>query len=66
MYGPKTNYYKYIFGFIGFVVLIASEIAVRYSGNSFDRAAIYYLIPAVLIPIVYLFLIRTFKYENLN
>ena len=61
-----SNYYKYIFGFIGVVVLIASEITVRYSGNSLDRAAIYYLIPAVLIPIVYLFLIRTFKYENLN
>ena len=61
-----SNYYKYIFGFIGVVVLIASEITVRYSGNSLDRATIYYLTPIVLIPIVYLFLIRTFKYENLN
>ena len=57
---------KYIFGLIGVVVLIASEIAVRYSGNSLNRATIYYLIPTVLIPIVYIFLVRTFKYENLN
>ena len=61
-----SNYYKYIYGFIGVGVLIASEITVRYSGNSLDSATIYYLTPVVLIPIVYLFLIRTFKYENLN
>ena len=61
-----SAYNKYIFFFIGFMILVSSEIAVRYSGNSLNRAAIYYLIPLGLIPIVYLFLIRTFKYENLN
>ena len=60
------DFYKYIFFFIGFTILVSSEIAVRYSGNSLDRAAIYYLIPLGLIPLVYLALIRTFKYENLN
>ena len=60
------GFYKYIFFFIGFAILISSEIAVRYSGNSLDRAAIYYLIPLGFIPLVYLSLIRTFKYENLN
>ena len=59
-------YYKYIFGLIGVILLVASEITVRYSGNSLYRAATYYLIPLSLIPMVYLFLIRTFKYENLN
>tara|TARA_B100001123_G_scaffold218081_1_gene246205 strand:- start:566 stop:1690 length:1125 start_codon:yes stop_codon:yes gene_type:complete len=59
-------YNKYIYFLIGFVILICSEISVRYSGNSFNHTAIYYLLPAGLLPIVYLFLIRTFKYENLN
>ena len=61
-----SSYYLYIFSFIGFAILVGSEITVRYSGNSFGRAAIYYLIPIGLIPLVYFFLIRTFKYENLN
>ena len=57
---------KYIFFFIGFVILVSSEIAVRYSGNSWNHTAIYYLLPIGLLPFVYFFLIRTFKYENLN
>ena len=57
---------KYIFFFIGFVILVSSEIAVRYSGNSWNHTAIYYLMPIGLLPFVYLFLIRAFKYENLN
>ena len=58
--------YKYIYFFIGFVILVFSEITVRYSGNSLNHAAFYYLIPTVLLPLVYLTLIKTFKYENLN
>jgi len=57
---------KYIFFFIGFVILVSSEITVRYSGNSWNHTAIYYLMPIGLLPFVYLFLIRAFKYENLN
>ena len=57
---------KYIFFFIGFVILVSSEIAVRYSGNSWNHTAIYYLLPIGLLPFVYFFLIRAFKYENLN
>ena len=60
------GFYKYIFFFIGFSILVGSEIAVRYSGTSLNHAAIYYLIPVGLIPFVYLSLIRAFKYENLN
>jgi len=59
-------FYKYLFFFIGFFTLVCSEITVRYSGTSLNHAAIYYLIPIGLIPLVYLSLIRTFKYENLN
>ena len=58
--------YKYIHFFIGFLILIVSEITVRYSGISLNHSVIYYLLPIVFFPLIYLFLIRTFKYENLN
>ena len=61
-----NNYLYLIIGFIGFVILVSSEITVRYSGNSINHAAAYYAIPIILLPLLYLFLIRLFKYENLN
>ena len=59
------NYNKYIYFFISFIMLIISEIIVRYSGISWSYTAIYYLIPLLMIPLFYLTLIRRFKYENL-
>ncbi len=56
---------KYIYFFIGFVILASAEITVRYSGNSWGHTAIYYLIPASMIPLFYFALIKKFKYENL-
>ena len=56
---------KYIYFFIGFVILASAEITVRYSGNSWNYTAIYYLIPASMIPLFYFALIKKFKYENL-
>ena len=61
-----SGFYKYIFFVVGFTILVVSEIFVRYSGTSLNHAVIYYSIPLGLIPCVYLSLIRTFKYENLN
>ena len=61
-----SGLYKYTYGFIGFAVLVCSEVTVRYSGISWNHTAIYYLIPLGFLPLVYLFLIRTFKYENLR
>lgn len=61
-----SDFQKYIYFSIGFIILIFSEIAVRYSGTSFNNTLVYYFIPFVLPPLVYLFLIKTFKYENLN
>ena len=58
--------YKYIYFLIGFLILIASEITVRYSGISFNHTILYYTIPVILLPFIYLLLIRIFKYENLN
>ena len=60
------NYKKYIYFFIGVVILACAEIIVRYSGISWAHSIVYYLIPISLIPIFYLFLIRNFKYENLS
>ena len=60
------GYDKYLYGLLGFIILIVSEISVRYSGNSIEYTLIYYLIPLVLLPIIYYFLIRTFKFENLT
>ena len=59
------GYNKYIYFFIGFVILALSEVVVRYSGTSWAHSAIYYLIPLGLLPLFYISLIRKFKYENL-
>jgi lipopolysaccharide export system permease protein len=56
---------KYIYFFVGFAILMLAEITVRYSGNSWSHTAIYYLIPAGMVPLFYFALVRKFKYENL-
>ena len=60
------NLNKYICFFVGFIILVAAEISVRYSGISWDHTAMYYLIPAGITPLLYFTLIRKFKYENLH
>jgi len=60
------NYKKYIYFFIGFVILAFAEIIVRYSGISWTHSAVYYLLPAVMAPLFYFILTRAFKYENLS
>ena len=57
------KYFAFLFGFI---VLVSSEIFLRYSGISLNNTLAYFLVPVFLLPIFYLFLIRKFKYENLN
>ena len=57
---------KYFIFVFGFIILVCSEIFVRYSGNSLNHTLAYYLLPVVLLPLTYLFLITKFKYENLN
>ena len=58
-------YNKYIYFFVGFVILAFAEIIVRYSGISWTHTTIYYLFPLGMIPLFYFTLIRKFKYENL-
>ena len=57
---------KYIYFVLSFVVLVASEITVRYSGISINHTFFYYLIPIALFPLTYLLLLKTFKYENMK
>jgi len=59
------NYNRYIYFLVGFIILILSEITVRYSGTSWFHTSAYYLIPLGLIPIFYFSLTKKFKYENL-
>ena len=60
------SYNKYIYFFICFLILALSEVMVRYSGLCWNHTIIYYLIPAGILPLLYIFLIKRFKYENLN
>jgi len=60
------SFNKYIYSFIGIIILALSEILVRYSGISWNHTSIYYLIPIGMITLFYFTLIRKFKYENLN
>ena len=61
-----SSYNSQIFSILSLVILICSEVSVRYSGLSFNHTLIYYAIPVSMFPLTYLLLIRTFKYENLN
>ena len=57
---------KYIYFFIGFLILALAEMIVRYSGISWKYTLVYYLIPVIMSPLIYFALIGTFKYENLS
>ena len=59
-----NNYYTYIYFFIGFVILMLAEIFIRYSGMSYYKL-LYYLLPVLCMPIIYLILLKNFKYENI-
>ena len=56
---------KYFYFFISFIILILAEILVRYSGFSTTNFFIYMFFPIILMPIIYLFLLRKFAYERL-
>ena len=59
-----NNYYTYIYFFIGFLILMLAEIFIRYSGMSYYKL-LYYLLPVLSIPLIYLVLLKDFKYENI-
>ena len=60
------NYFKYIYTIGAFSILVIAEILVKYSGKSFSNSLIYYFTPFILLPVIYLEIIRNFLYENLR
>ena len=60
------NFYKYFYPIFSFLILVLAEILVKYSGKSFTNSLIYYLTPLVILPLVYIEIIRNFLYENLR
>jgi lipopolysaccharide export system permease protein len=56
---------KYIYFLISFFILIFAEILVRYSGFSDLNTSMYFLTPLILIPTIYLLLIKKLTfYKN--
>ena len=62
----RKSLYKYFYFALGFLTLVMAEILVRYSGKSLFYSTIYYLIPIISVPILYLILFRKFYFENLR
>ena len=63
----KFNFFnRYIYFLIGFFILIFAEIMVRYSGLSNINFIIYFLFPLLLMPIIYLILMRSMKLEHVG
>ncbi len=60
------GFYKYLYSGIAFVTLVMAEILVRYSGLSYYYSLVYYIFPLLFIPLLYLEIIRKFKFENLK
>tara|TARA_Y100000590_G_scaffold462346_1_gene626206 strand:+ start:54 stop:1172 length:1119 start_codon:yes stop_codon:yes gene_type:complete len=60
------NLFKHTYLILGIIILISSEITVRYSGSSLNHAFIYYFIPIGFIPLLFFLLFKKFKYENVN
>ena len=62
----NINLQKWLYFFIGFLVLVFVEIVVRYSGKAYYLTLTYYLVPLTLTFLNYLLLVRKFKFENLR
>jgi len=59
-----AEFRKYIYFFIGVFVIVTSEISIRYSTTDY-YILLYYMFPFLIMSIIYLILLKTFKYENL-
>ncbi len=57
------NYSYFAFGFI---ILVLAEILVRYSGLSQLNTVLYFIMPLILTPIMYLILLRSLAYERVK
>ncbi len=55
---------RYIFFLIGFLILVAAEMMVRYSGLSEINFVIYFAMPFFLSPLIYFILLKSFSSEH--
>ena len=62
----KNNYYDYLIFFICALIIIFSEIFIRYSGKNFIFTGLFYLTPIFLILISYFNLYRLFNKKILD
>ena len=62
----NQNLYKYLIFAFAFGIIVISEILVRYSGKNYINNLIYYCLPALLIFLNYLILIKIFRFEKLK
>ena len=64
----KKNYFlnKYSIFVLGFLVLIYSELIIRFTGISKVIATLFVISPFILIPIIYLFLILKLSRESIS
>ena len=59
-----SGWNKFIYFFIGFSVLVFAEIALRYSAEYF-YTLLYYSLPFAIIALIYVILLKIFKFESL-
>jgi len=57
---------KYIYFSISFLILVLAEVLVRYSGLSKINTILYFSLPFILMPIVYLTLIKSLVFEKIK
>ena len=56
--------HKYFYFIIAFIILLLAEVLVRYSGFSKINTIIYFSLPIILSPIIYLILLKKLAYEK--
>ena len=65
--GKKNKFYKkYVYFIIGFFLLVSAEILVRYAGFSYLNTVLYFLLPLLLAPLIYLILINKLNMEKIK
>ena len=65
--GKKIKFYKkYIYFTIGFFLLVVAEILVRYAGFTSLNTFLYFLLPLLLAPLIYLILINKLNIEKIR
>ena len=64
----KKNYFlnKYSIFFLSFLILLYSELIIRYTGISKSIGTLFIISPLVLVPLIYSFLIYKLKRESVS